>query len=76
MVICSKWQFQSVDGWGGAITHTQQDLMVYSVHHKKLNIIFYQQSKTFLQFFFTFFRKKYQLLAPWNGTHRKTSSGV
>jgi len=45
-------------GGGGAITHTQQDLMVYSVHHKKLNIIFYQQSKTFLQFFFTFFRKK------------------
>jgi len=26
MLICSKWQFQSVNGWGGVITHTQQDL--------------------------------------------------
>jgi len=32
MLICSKWQFQSCDGWGEVITHTQQDLKVYSVH--------------------------------------------
>jgi len=34
MLICSKWQFQSVDGCGvGVITHTQQDLKIYSVHY-------------------------------------------
>jgi len=34
MLICSKWQFQSFDGWGRVITHTQQDFKVYSAHHK------------------------------------------
>ena len=33
MLICSKWQFQSVDVWGGVITHTQQDLKICSVLH-------------------------------------------
>jgi len=33
MLIGSKWQFQSFDGWGEVIPHTQQDLNVYSVHH-------------------------------------------
>jgi len=63
-------------GVGGVITHTQQDLNIYSVLHLKLRLNFTKQKKTFLLLFFKYFCKKYQMLAPWNGSHRKKGSGA
>jgi len=77
MLICSKWQFQSVDGCGVGYLR---------IHNKRLKNLqctlfviklnFTKQNKTFQPFFFNYFCKKYQMLAPWNGSHRKTGFRV
>jgi len=48
---------------------------MYNKHKIKNKNIGYHVNLFFLPFFFNYFRKKYQMLAPWNGSHQKTGSG-
>jgi len=56
-------------GWGNYAYTTILKYLKCTLFVIKLN--FTKQNKTFLPFFFYYFCKKYKMLAPWNGSHRK-----
>jgi len=71
MVICSKCQFQSVDGWMWCnYVYTTILNGVHHISNKKIQ----NRIRLSYQISLLIFVKKYQMLAPWNGSHRKTGS--